>query len=144
VLKQQLDVARDSEERLVAELRTLRGAPPQRQSSDTAAPLDVPGVPPVQPQGLYAARPDKVDDLQKIRGIGEGFERGLNRLGIYRYSQLAGLSAGEIVWLENNLPTFRGRVERDDWPAQAVALLAAEPGSDWARRSGEPLPARPN
>ena len=47
-------------------------------------------------------------------------------------------TGAEIVWVENNLPTFRGRVERDDWPGQAAALIAAQP-SEWSLRS-PPVP----
>jgi predicted flap endonuclease-1-like 5' DNA nuclease len=143
VLKQQLDGAREAEERLAVQVRELKAAqaavaerPPERTEQALERSEDAPLE--TQPQGLYPAAPDKVDDLQQIRGIGEGFERGLNKLGFYRYSQLAGLSAPEIVWVENNLPTFRGRVERDDWPGQAAALIAAQPG-EWSLRT-PPVP----
>lgn len=129
VLKQQLDGARDSEARLAELLRTLKSealAGAATEPSESAA---------IAPNGLLQARPEAVDDLQQIRGIGEGFERGLNKLGIYRYSQLAGLSAAEIVWIENQLPTFRGRIERDDWPTQAAQLLAQDGGNDWTLRA---------
>jgi predicted flap endonuclease-1-like 5' DNA nuclease len=136
VLKQQLDDARQSQERLASELRALKG-PGARPSIPQPEPETNP-IAPVEPHGLHYSPPDQVDDLQQIRGIGEGFERGLNRLGIYRLSQLAGLSAAEIVWLENSLPTFRGRVEREDWPAQAAALMAAgQPGDRSLRGAAE-------
>jgi len=154
VLKQQLDGAREAEERLAVQVRELRAAaksvpeqPAVGAPEATSAPVSehVGEEAPLatQPQGLYQAPPDDADDLQQIRGIGEGFERGLNKLGIYRYSQLAGFSPAEIVWVENHLPTFRGRVERDDWPGQAAALIAAARG-DWSLRGPhEPLPNGP-
>jgi predicted flap endonuclease-1-like 5' DNA nuclease len=152
VLKQQLDGAREAEERLAVQLRELKAAAkavperrhePMPEQTSAQGPDRVTEDAPLatQPQGLYPAPPDQVDDLQQIRGIGEGFERGLNKLGIYRYSQLAGLSAPEIVWVENHLPTFRGRVERDDWPGQAAALIAAAQGEWPLRGPPEPLPS---
>jgi predicted flap endonuclease-1-like 5' DNA nuclease len=88
-----------------------------------------------KPNGLFELPPEHVDELQQIRGIGDGFERGLNKLGVYQFSQLAGLSAAEIVWIEAHLPTFHGRIERDDWPGQAAALMAASEHAEWSLRA---------
>ena len=132
VLKQQLDDARQTEERLAAQLRELKSASqraPEPESATAARP------PMSKPSGLFELPPEHVDELQQIRGIGDGFERGLNKLGIYQFSQLAGLSASEIVWIEANLPTFHGRIERDDWPGQAAALMAASEHAEWSLRA---------
>ena len=131
VLKQQLDDARATEERLAVQLRELKSSSqraPEAESDGTKAAM-------VKPNGLFELPPERVDELQQIRGIGDGFERGLNKLGIYQFSQLAGLSAQEIVWVEAHLPTFHGRVERDDWPGQAAALMAASEHAEWSLRA---------
>ena len=132
VLKQQLDDARQTEERLAAQLRELKSASqraPEPESVDGGRP------PMSKPNGLFELPPEHVDELQQIRGIGDGFERGLNKLGIYQFSQLAGLSASEIVWIEAHLPTFHGRIDRDDWPGQAAALMAASEHAEWSLRA---------
>jgi len=139
VLKQQLDDARATEERLAAQLREVKAAS-QRAPEQAPAPAKIAMA---KPAGLFELPPDQVDELQQIRGIGDGFERGLNKLGIYQFSQLAGLSAPEIAWIEAHLPTFHGRVERDDWPGQAAALIAASQHAEWSLRARAPLPESP-
>src|SRR5262249_54240620 len=77
------------------------------------------GALPETPRNLHRTRPEHVDDLQRIRGIGAGFQQKLNELGIYQLEQIAGLNEAEIVWVEDALKMFRGRVGRDDWIGQA-------------------------
>jgi predicted flap endonuclease-1-like 5' DNA nuclease len=139
VLKQQLDDARATEDRLATQLRELKAAS-QRAPETPAAPARATMS---KPAGLYELPPEQVDELQQIRGIGDGFERGLNKLGIYQFSQLAGLSAAEIVWIEAHLPTFHGRIERDDWPGQAAALMAASQHAEWSLRAQSPRAESP-
>ncbi len=132
VLKQQLDDARLTEERLAAQLRELKAAS-QRAPEPESVTAERPAM--TKPNGLFELPPEQTDELQQIRGIGDGFERGLNKLGIYQFSQLAGLSSSEIVWIEAHLPTFHGRIERDDWPGQAAALMAASEHAEWSLRA---------
>jgi predicted flap endonuclease-1-like 5' DNA nuclease len=132
VLKQQLDDARQTEERLAAQVRELKSAS-QRAPEPGSATAERPAM--TKPNGLFELPPEQADELQQIRGIGDGFERGLNKLGIYQFSQLAGLSSSEIVWIEAHLPTFHGRIERDDWPGQAAALMAASEHAEWSLRA---------
>lgn len=67
---------------------------------------------------------DDKDDLKKIRGIGPVLENTLNSLGIYRYAQLAALSAAEIQDIAGKLQTFPDRIHRDGWIDQARDLAA--------------------
>jgi len=82
-----------------------------------------PDVAAAAPEGLFEARPDAVDDLQAIKGIGPGLEGQLNALGIYRLDQLAGLDEANLVWIDENLSAFKGRAFRDDWVGQAKGLI---------------------
>ena len=66
--------------------------------------------------------PPSRDNLRRIRGVGQGFEKRLNELGIYKFSQVAAWTDAEQQWVSDQLG-FPGRVERDDWPAQARRLL---------------------
>ncbi|MCW5719275.1 MAG: hypothetical protein KIS68_15755 [Bauldia sp.] len=61
------------------------------------------------------------DNLRRIKGIGQGFEKRLNQLGIYRYAQIAAWTERQQAWVSTELG-FPGRVERDEWPAQARRL----------------------
>jgi NADH-quinone oxidoreductase subunit E len=76
-----------------------------------------------QPTGM--AKPDAADDLKRISGIGPKLEQVLNGLGIWSFAQVAGWTAEEIAWVDDYLQ-FKGRIERDDWIAQAGALAAGK------------------
>ncbi len=70
-------------------------------------------------------RPEMPDDLKAIGGIGPKLEKVLNGLGIWSYAQIAALSEGEILWLDEHLG-FKGRIARDGWLEQAAALAGAK------------------
>ena len=48
----------------------------------------------------------------------------LNEIGIYHLDQIAGWSAEEVAWADENLVGFKGRVSRDDWVGQAQRLVS--------------------
>lgn len=62
------------------------------------------------------------DDLKKIKGIGPALEEQLKAMGIHTYQQIAALSPEEIEKLDAQMNGFSGRIERDQWIAQAKAL----------------------
>ena len=63
-------------------------------------------------------RPPRVDDLSRINGIGPSTERELNRIGVYRFRQIA-------MWTQENIESISDtlnlgdRVEKDAWISQA-------------------------
>ena len=75
----------------------------------------------VQPILLTAPRNGKKDNLQLIKGVGKVLEGVLNEIGIYHFEQIANLTAEEVSWLDNSM-SFPGRVEREEWVAQAKDL----------------------
>ena len=66
-------------------------------------------------------RPDEVDDLKMISGIGPKIEGILHGLGIYTFAQVASWKKKEREWVDGYL-RFKGRIEREDWVKQAKAL----------------------
>ena len=76
------------------------------------------------PETLSAPRGGRADDLKVIEGIGPALEKLVNSLGFYHYDQIAGWSAEEIAWVDSHMKTFRGRITRDKWQAQAKIILA--------------------
>ena len=72
-----------------------------------------------RPAGI--ARPDAVDDLKMISGVGPKIEEILHGLGIYTYAQVASWKKAEREWVDDYLK-FKGRIEREDWVKQAKAL----------------------
>ena len=61
------------------------------------------------------------DDLKKILGIGSVIEEQLNELGVYHYSQIAEFTDEDVANINAHL-NFPGRIERDEWIAQAQEL----------------------
>jgi len=72
---------------------------------------------------LFTAPAGEPDDLKKISGVGPVIEKKLHALGITRYEQVATFTADDIAKVDDAL-SFKGRIERDDWVAQAKKLAA--------------------
>ena len=72
-----------------------------------------------QPKGID--KPATPDDLKMIAGVGPKLEGLLNGLGIWTFGQVAGWTPNEVAWVDDYL-SFKGRITRDDWIAQAAAL----------------------
>jgi NADH-quinone oxidoreductase subunit E len=70
---------------------------------------------------LFTAPAGTPDDLKLITGVGPVLEGRLNALGITKWSQVAALTADDIAKVEDSL-SFKGRVARDNWLAQAEVL----------------------
>lgn len=74
-----------------------------------------------KPKTLTAPRKSGADDLKRISGVGPKLEGVLNDLGFWHFDQIAKWTVDEIAWVDGRLK-FKGRIERDDWMAQAAAL----------------------
>ncbi len=68
-----------------------------------------------------AAEAGGPDDLKKIKGIGRVIEGKLNAEGITRYAQIAAWTKKDAAAFSEKLD-FQGRIEREDWIAQAKVL----------------------
>jgi len=77
-----------------------------------------------KPEPMSAPRDGKADDLKQIKGVGPKLEKLLHSMGFYHFDQIAGWSADEVAWVDENLEGFKGRVSRDGWIAQAKTLAA--------------------
>ena len=84
-----------------------------------AAPVEPAPVEPAPVEVVPAVR--KPDDLTRIRGIGPAIERKLHARGVTTFQQIADLTGEELSALDDALD-FRGRIERDEWVAQAQKL----------------------
>jgi small subunit ribosomal protein S2 len=76
-------------------------------------------------QPLFKAPKGEPDDLKKISGVGPVLENKLHQLGITKFTQIAKFSAKDIEKVDDAL-NFKGRIERDDWVAQAKSLASGE------------------
>ncbi|AYD00668.1 NADH-quinone oxidoreductase subunit E [Neorhizobium sp. NCHU2750] len=66
-------------------------------------------------------KPEAVDDLKLISGVGPKIESILHELGIFTFAQVSSWKKAEREWVDGYL-NFKGRIERDDWIKQAKAL----------------------
>jgi len=75
-----------------------------------------------KPQG-FTSRPDKVDDLKRIKGVGAVIEKTLHGLGVYQFDQIANWTSDNVTWVEKFI-AFPGRVQRESWVDQARTLAS--------------------
>jgi NADH-quinone oxidoreductase subunit E len=78
-----------------------------------------------EPELLSAPREGReADDLKKISGVGPKLEELLNSMGFWHFDQIAAWGPSEIAWVDARLK-FKGRIERDNWVAQASELAGS-------------------
>lgn len=68
-------------------------------------------------------KPEIIDDLKLISGVGPKLETVLNGLGVWKFSQIAEWTPNEVAWVDDYLQ-FKGRIDRDEWISQARVLAA--------------------
>ncbi len=86
-----------------------------------------------KPKTLSAPRKAGADDLKLISGVGPKLEGTLNEMGFWHFDQIAKWGPSEIAWVDSRLK-FKGRIERDDWMAQAK-ILAEGGETEFSKRS---------
>jgi len=63
------------------------------------------------------------DDLKMISGIGPVIEERLHTLDIYTFRQISKFTPQDIAAINEAIIYFSGRIERDEWVAQAKELV---------------------
>jgi hypothetical protein len=71
---------------------------------------------------VYTRRPDVVDDLKEIKGVGEALALKLNEAGVYTFRQIAIWDEDMAGRFAERLDAFKDRVIRDQWIEQAAEL----------------------
>ncbi|MEM7509096.1 MAG: NADH-quinone oxidoreductase subunit E [Pseudomonadota bacterium] len=92
-----------------------------RPAGDATTAEDAAPVAEDKPTLLQTARDGQPDDLKRIKGVGPKLEGVLNDMGIWHFDQIAAWTPAEVAWVDTRLK-FKGRIERDDWIAQATEL----------------------
>ena len=62
---------------------------------------------------------DQRDDLELINGVGPVLERMLYDMGVYFFKDIASWNAAKVAEMDEKLPRFRGRIEREGWVESA-------------------------
>lgn len=76
------------------------------------------------------AKEAEKDDLKMISGIGPLIEERLHALDIYTFRQISKFTAQDIDSINLAIEYFSGRIERDEWVAQAAELVHSQEISD--------------
>ncbi|MFO7854433.1 MAG: hypothetical protein R6V44_04295 [Paracoccaceae bacterium] len=108
---------------VVADMRSPAAPEAEPASEPEPAPADDGETHAVKPATLHDSAPTEPDDLKAIKGVGPKLEAELNAIGLYTYEQIAALTPENLVWIDDNLTSFKGRSVRDDWVGQAADLM---------------------
>ena len=84
------------------------------------------GAKPSKKAAKKEAAADAVDDVSLISGVGPVLKDKLAEAGITSLKQIATLKKKDAAKLDEDL-SLGGRIERDEWVAQAKELLAGKP-----------------
>ena len=74
-------------------------------------------------QSFGTATEEEKDDLKMISGIGPFIEERLHALDIFTFRQISKFSDRDIDRINAAIDYFSGRIERDEWVAQAAELV---------------------
>ena len=61
------------------------------------------------------------DDLKKLSGVGPALEKKLHEAGVTSFAQIAAWTEADVAAMDEKL-SFKGRIEREGWIAQAQEL----------------------
>ena len=102
---------------------------PEPEPAPTATPAPAPAPAP------SPAPSSEADDLRKIKGLGPKLVALLKEQGITSFAQIAEWSDEDVARSDATLGRFAGRIERDQWVAQAKLLITGE-SSEFSQKFG--------
>jgi large subunit ribosomal protein L21 len=73
------------------------------------------------PKAEAPAAPAGADDLKKLSGVGPALEKKLLEAGVTTFAQIAAWTDADVAAMDEKL-SFKGRIEREGWIAQAKEL----------------------
>ena len=97
---------------------------PAAEAAPVAAFVDL--EPKAKPAKAKAAKPEVVDDISLISGIGPVLKDKMTEAGFGTLASISKLKKADIAKLDEEL-SLGGRIEREEWVAQAKELLAGKP-----------------
>ncbi|MGD1924127.1 MAG: 50S ribosomal protein L21 [Paracoccaceae bacterium] len=92
-------------------------------ASEEAPAPDAPAIEASKPGNLLDEAQGEADDLTKLSGVGPGLNEKLNTNGVFHFWQIAEWGPAEIAFMDDQL-SFKGRIDRDNWIAQAKDFAA--------------------
>ncbi len=124
-LRKELDICRTTNANSEAEIARMRGLLSTSESEllgfrSQAATLN-------EKLPLFMDAPRGVpDDLRLIKGVGDKLNALLTSTGVFHFRQIASWNDSDIEQVDGKLEMFKGRIQRDDWVAQAKLLAAGK------------------
>ena len=119
--------------------QALIDAPPAKAPEPLAEPAPEPVA---QPEPAPTATPapapapsSEADDLRKIKGLGPKLVALLKEQGITSFAQIAEWSDEDVARIDATLGRVAGRIEREQWVAQAKLLVTGE-SSEFSQKFG--------
>lgn len=112
---------------IAAKTESVAAEKPAKAAAKTAAPK-AEATEAKAPAAKKAAKPaaDFTDDIKLIGGVGPALEKKLIAAGITSLTQIAAWKKADVAKFDEELE-FHGRIERDEWVAQAKDLVAGKP-----------------
>lgn len=104
----------------------IGGAKPSKKASAKKTEEKAADAPKAKPAKAKAAKADVVDDISLISGIGDVLKEKMTDAGYGTLTSISKLKKAEIAKLDDEL-SLGGRIEREEWVAQAKELLAGKP-----------------
>ena len=101
-----------------------KAEPKPKAAKAAAKPKAAKATKPAGLERLTKPRGGKADDLKEIEGIGPALEKTVNGLGFYHFDQIAGWTEGDVALVDAEMKTFKGRITRDKWVAQARIIVS--------------------
>jgi predicted flap endonuclease-1-like 5' DNA nuclease len=117
-----LDTRQAQVEVALRDLRAASPPPPEPHAQERLERHDAGAPAASAPAPAQATEPD---DLKRIKGIGPVLEAKLHAADVRHFRQIAAWTDDDIARFEARSTSFRGRVKRDAWIAQAAELARA-------------------
>ncbi|MEO0693739.1 MAG: 50S ribosomal protein L21, partial [Pseudomonadota bacterium] len=97
-------------------------AAPKKAKKAAAPKADAPKAEEKKAAPKKAAKADAAgDDLKQLSGVGPALEKKLHEAGVTTFAQIAAWTPEDVAAMDEKL-SFKGRIEREGWIAQAEEL----------------------
>ncbi|HEV8036971.1 50S ribosomal protein L21 [Yoonia sp.] len=108
----------------IAHVTGANGAPTSKKAAAAAERASTPKADKPKAAPKAKAEPKAAagaDDLKKLSGVGPALEKKLHEAGVTTFAQIAAWTEADVAAMDEKL-SFKGRIEREGWIAQAVEL----------------------
>ncbi|MGJ8624432.1 MAG: 50S ribosomal protein L21 [Yoonia sp.] len=96
-------------------------APAAKPAAKKAAPKKAEAAPKAEKPKAAPKAAAGADDLKTLSGVGPALEKKLHEAGVTTFAQIAAWTPEDVAAMDEKL-SFKGRIEREGWIAQAAEL----------------------